>query len=463
MDADRSRKVHLVVLIHGLWGAPDHLAAAKQELETAWAARHGPTRTTARTGRAGDNEVDIIEKTAADEELVIVTPKGMAAKLTYDGIDVCASRVAWEVDTQISQLENDGKRVAKFSVTGYSLGGLVARYFVGLLLAHDPDFFDKHRPVSFCTIATPHLGIPRYNTFLSTVLCWMGGRLLARSGEQLYVADSYSDKDRRPLLEIMADPNLVFYQALEQFNFIGIFANAVKDDTVPYPSAAIEPRDDFSQWAAKGLEVQLDDDGLVTGWELNVRDAATQPIRKRSWTTALGTLPPVLRFRFPYNYIILLFFPILLPVVIALLVARLSLDSSSSRTRLQRLARASSSGASSPGPLMASSSGISVDSLREAIMRVERSLEQPMILEADSNELTPLRGSSQDGDVQVLMTDSQLRMCVWLNNLHIKKYVAWFPEVANSHAVIVVRNPAQFQIHEKGRNVLRVWARAVLA
>ena len=32
-----------------------------------------------------------------DEELVIVIAGGMTSQLTYDGIDVCASRVAWEV------------------------------------------------------------------------------------------------------------------------------------------------------------------------------------------------------------------------------------------------------------------------------------------------------------------------------------------------------------------------------
>jgi hypothetical protein len=31
------------------------------------------------------------------EELVIVIAGGMTSQLTYDGIDVCASRVAWEV------------------------------------------------------------------------------------------------------------------------------------------------------------------------------------------------------------------------------------------------------------------------------------------------------------------------------------------------------------------------------
>lgn len=65
--------VHVVLLIHGLWGTPAHLGVAKEELEAAW-------------GEGGGGE-----------ELVVMVAGGMTAQLTYDGIDVCASRVAWEV------------------------------------------------------------------------------------------------------------------------------------------------------------------------------------------------------------------------------------------------------------------------------------------------------------------------------------------------------------------------------
>lgn len=33
----------------------------------------------------------------ARDDLVVVVAEGMTSQLTYDGIDVCASRVAWEV------------------------------------------------------------------------------------------------------------------------------------------------------------------------------------------------------------------------------------------------------------------------------------------------------------------------------------------------------------------------------
>ncbi|WVQ84123.1 hypothetical protein IAT38_006268 [Cryptococcus sp. DSM 104549] len=176
--------VHLVVLIHGLWGT-------RKRHEISGPAED-PTITTG------------IDK--GNEELVIMVAGGMTSNLTYDGVDVCASRVAWEVDQKVAQLEEEGKDVTSFSITGYSLGGLVARYLVGLLHSRTPSFFDSHHPVSFSTISTPHYGIPRYNTALSTILCWLGARILSRSGEQLYVVDRYSEEDPRPLLEIMADP-----------------------------------------------------------------------------------------------------------------------------------------------------------------------------------------------------------------------------------------------------------------
>lgn len=96
---------------------------------------------------------------------------------------------------------------------------VVARYLVGLLNARSPSFFEKHEPVSFTTMATPNLGIPRYSEFgspgkqltsdtlLSAGLHWLGSRLMSRTGEQLHAADTYSEHDPRPLLEIMADPS----------------------------------------------------------------------------------------------------------------------------------------------------------------------------------------------------------------------------------------------------------------
>jgi hypothetical protein len=41
----------------------------------------------------------------------------------------------------------------------YSLGGLVARYVLGLLESRTPSFFEEIRPVNFATFASPAIGM----------------------------------------------------------------------------------------------------------------------------------------------------------------------------------------------------------------------------------------------------------------------------------------------------------------
>lgn len=107
-------------------GQPTHLAAAKQELLAAHAS-----------------------STVANElDMVVIVAGGIGGTLTYDGVDVCASRVAWEVGVvQNAALISGGRGdrtaggrgetggcvqsgalhavvgIATDSQTGYSLGG----------------------------------------------------------------------------------------------------------------------------------------------------------------------------------------------------------------------------------------------------------------------------------------------------------------------------------------------------
>jgi Putative serine esterase (DUF676) len=105
------------------------------------------------------------------------------------------------------------------------LGGLLARYVVGCVSssslsffsdAHAPtravcsilyqrDFFSTVTPVNFNTIATPHIGLIRYPSFVSRLSAFIVPRFLSRTGEQFYGVDKWS-KSRKALLEFMADP-----------------------------------------------------------------------------------------------------------------------------------------------------------------------------------------------------------------------------------------------------------------
>lgn len=73
----------------------------------------------------------------------------------------------------------------------------------------------------------------------------------------------------------------------------------IKDDTVPYPSAAIGTVDQFAEWSDRGIEVEADDDGIMLNWH----KGKPRNVVKKGWSRSLGTLPPVLRYRFPYNYV----------------------------------------------------------------------------------------------------------------------------------------------------------------
>lgn len=266
----------------------------------------------------------------------------------------------------------------------------------------------------------------------------------------------------------------MWHQALARFAQVHIYANVINDSTVPYPSAVIASADPFVQWVERGLEVEADDAGIVSDWHFPHPGAA----RKRKVGFHLGNLPPTLRFRWPYSWVILALFPIFFPLIALFVVCRFSLDTGRSRLRLQRLARSYSSGADThPASLdsnappesvspIPSPHGLSIDALRAVIRAVERSLEQDLMNAADHADTGPSPPEDEPNSptypeptIKALLTDRQHRMVRWLNQLVPTRHLAWFPDVANAHAVIVVRDPTRFAIHERGRGVLQHWAR----
>jgi len=80
-----------------------------------------------------------------EDKLRVLLPKRNAGNFTYDGIEVGGERVVHEIEEEIQQLEQNGTPVKKISVMGYSLGGLVARYAIGLL--YHKGWFEKLEPV----------------------------------------------------------------------------------------------------------------------------------------------------------------------------------------------------------------------------------------------------------------------------------------------------------------------------
>lgn len=75
------------------------------------------------------------------EELYLLLAKRNSGSFTYDGIERGGERVCAEIEEELKSIEKNGGRITKLSIIGYSLGGLVSRYAVGLL--HAKGILDK--------------------------------------------------------------------------------------------------------------------------------------------------------------------------------------------------------------------------------------------------------------------------------------------------------------------------------
>lgn len=91
--------VHLIVLQHGLWGSPVDVENLTKYLREA-----------------------LRKQSPTEDELAFLTSGVNARRLTYDGIDVCGSRLAQLVQDTIQQYAEQGKRVTKLSFIGKQPG-----------------------------------------------------------------------------------------------------------------------------------------------------------------------------------------------------------------------------------------------------------------------------------------------------------------------------------------------------
>lgn len=129
MSGSTISEVHLVVLVHGMWGNPNNLAEMKRTID--------------------ELKCEPSKRDASGVELVSLVATNNQLESTYDGVDWGGERVAEEVRSltiyccgrmvlsatqvfeEIERLEKEGKKVTRFSITGYSLGGLLSRYVIG--------------------------------------------------------------------------------------------------------------------------------------------------------------------------------------------------------------------------------------------------------------------------------------------------------------------------------------------
>ncbi|KFY17002.1 hypothetical protein V492_00967 [Pseudogymnoascus sp. VKM F-4246] len=221
---------HLCVLVHGLWGNPAHLK----------------------------NVAKVLRDKYREDELHLLVAKRNSGSFTYDGIELGGQRLCQEIEEELKRLSEKGQTAKKLSMVGYSLGGLVARYTVGLLESRG--FFDNIEAINFTTIATPHLGVRSPNrAVISQIFNVLGPQMLSMSGTQLFMVDNFRESGR-PILEVMADPNSIFITGLRRFKKHSLYANITNDRTAPFYTTGISKIDPFVDLKAVNV-------GYLDGYE----------------------------------------------------------------------------------------------------------------------------------------------------------------------------------------------------
>ena len=131
----RGKGVHLVLLIHGLYGSPQNLDVVKEELLAADLGSDclDPTGSPSRNTEDDSHRVEEDEAEVLSElglggshkgtsqgstrlEVVPLVATSFTWARTWDGVDVNAHRAAEEVDAEIERLEGEGRVVEAFSV-----------------------------------------------------------------------------------------------------------------------------------------------------------------------------------------------------------------------------------------------------------------------------------------------------------------------------------------------------------
>lgn len=222
-----AEEAHIFLLVHGLWGSPTHMLTIEKAVK---------------------NSLSGISK----ERIVTIRPSSFRFWKTYDGIQICAEKAIADLLYEIETLKvKNNCKVVKISIVGYSLGGLISRYVVGML--YEMGFFDEVKPVFFCTFATPHVGVHFFRkNFFDRFANFLGKYMFGKTGFQLFVSDS-------PLLLVeMSQPGSRYFEGLLKFEKLLLLANVRNDRSVAFYTSYITDHSPFDLWNTVNIKYLRD-------------------------------------------------------------------------------------------------------------------------------------------------------------------------------------------------------------
>ena len=404
------------------------------------------------------------------DSVYVLVAKRNAGHFTYDGIELGGERLAREVEEALDELAEEGYDFKKLSVVGYSLGGLVARYAIGLLDARG--WLAKLEPVNFTTFASPHVGVRTPATGIRGQI-WnsVAPRTISMSGKQLFLIDSFRETGK-PLLSILADPESIFMKALAKFKSRSAYANVVNDRSAVFYTTFITAVDPFKDLDSINLK-------YVNGYEQVIVDPNAPvlpskqtdpgPLGSRIWrrvTRIFNKLP------------LWLFIATALPIILVIFLGNSVIQTFRSRQRI-RLHEEGTNGilfGSYKIPLLVQDMRhVMEDAFENANSRQDpeytgskRRLTDPSATVSDKPsqisdiDQSPSPASSDNcGDTNsqtyatLALTPSQLAIVDSLNELGFRKYPVYIHNHMHSHAAIVVR--IQKKSFDEGRLVIKHW------
>ncbi|RDA90490.1 hypothetical protein CP533_3027 [Ophiocordyceps camponoti-saundersi (nom. inval.)] len=422
-DAD-----HLCVLVHGLWGDPSHMKNIAKALRSLY----------------------------SRDRLCLLLAKRNSGSFTYDGIELGGERVCAEIE---EELQNRAGKVKKLSIVGYSLGGLVSRYAVGLLYAKG--LLDEVECMTFVTFASPHLGVRSpLKGWHNYVWNYVGARSLSMSGRQLFTIDKFRDTGR-PLLSVLADPSSIFIHGLRKFKRRTLYANIVNDRSAVYYTTCIQKTDPYCG------NMQKIEPKYVEGYEDVVLDPEV-PCRLRSDSRSNISSPTRTALMWVKRLPLIIMVAILVPAGTIAFLCNSVVQTAKSSDRIKRheAGQANVNVQEYRVPLllkemrgeMERAYGALNNSQGQDFLAAEDDVVDDAAMGAEERlVMSRERRHSMSAQPTLALTPHQFQMIDALDELQWRKFPVWIHNDRHSHAAMIVRFPKKS--FDEGFLVLRHFAK----
>lgn len=380
----------------------------------------------------------------SDDRLHILVAERNAGNFTYDGIERGGERLAHEVEDALDGLARNGHAIRKLSVVGYSLGGLVARYALGLLYMRG--WLGKLEPVNFTTFVTPHVGVRTPLKGIQNHM-WnvLGARTVSMSGRQLFMVDSFRGTGK-PLLSILADPESIFIKALTMFKYRVVYANIVNDRSAVFYTTGISKVDPFPDVEGTNFNYVKGYEPVVINSDMYTLPRETEeptPLDSPAWGRMVRSIS-----KLPFSLFLVFFTPV--GVLFFLANAVVQTVRSQQRIRLHEQGK----------------TGIFLGSYRGFPLLVQDAAQDNYPSPQPNEQKNPLATAETEFGLisrspdytmhpTLALTPAQFAIIDSLDAVGFRRYPVYIHNHRHSHAAIIVRVPKRG--FEEGQVVVKHW------